>query len=80
MQPAEQDRRGQAQFAARRRARAGGGPFDLLEIGEHAARASEKPITRFREADGAGGTVEKAHSEPRFEVADDAGHGGRGTA
>jgi hypothetical protein len=80
MEAAEQDRRRQAQLAPRRRARAGRGPFDLLEIGEHAARTGKKPVARLREADGARGAVEKTHSEPRFEVANDAGDGGRRTS
>jgi hypothetical protein len=80
LEAAEQYRRRQAQLATRRRAGAGRGPFDLLKIGEHATRPGEKPIAGLREADRARGAVEKTHSEPRFEVADDAADGGRRTS
>ena len=48
VQPSEQDRRSQAQFAARRRALARSRPFDLFEIGEHAPGAAQKPLPRPR--------------------------------
>jgi hypothetical protein len=80
MQAPEQDRRGDAQFAARRGALAGRGPFDLLEIGKHAARARQKPVPSLRKADRAGGTIEKPHPEPRFQFPDRARNRGGGAS
>ncbi len=42
MQPAEQDRRGDAQFAARRGPLPGGRSLDLVELGQHPTRAVRK--------------------------------------
>jgi hypothetical protein len=68
MQAPEQDRRGDAQFAARRGTLPRRSPFDFLEIGKHAARARQKPVPGLRKADRAGGTIEKPHPEPRFQL------------
>src|SRR5262249_8473264 len=76
-QASEQDRRGDAQFPARRGTLARGGALDLLEVGEHAARARHKPLAGLGEADRAGGAVEKSHPEPHFELANRTGNRGR---
>lgn len=77
VQPPEQDRRGDAQLAARRGALPRGGPFDLVEIGEHAPRARQEPLASLGHVDRAGGAVEQPHPEPRFELADGARDRGR---
>src|SRR5262249_41243803 len=76
VQASEQDRRGDAQFAARRGPLARRGAFDLLEIGEHPTRASQKAHASLGEADRARGAVEKSHTEPRFEFSNRARNGG----
>ena len=80
MHAPEQDRRGDAQFAARRGALPCRSPLDLLEIGKHAARAHQKPLPGLRKADRAGGTIEKPHPEPRFQFANRARNRGRGAS
>ena len=80
MQPPEQDRRSDAQLAARRGALPDGGPFDLVEIGEHAPRARQEPLAGLGDADRTGGAVEQPYPEPRFELADRARDRGRRAA
>jgi hypothetical protein len=78
VQPSEQDRRSQAQFAARRRALARSRPFDLLEVGEHAPGAAQKPLPRLGRADRAGGAGEQPDAETRLQFRDRPGDcGGR---
>ena len=78
MQPSEQDRRSQAQFAARRRALARSRPFDLFEIGEHAPGAAQKPLPGLGRADRARGAGEQPDAETRFQFRDRPGdRGGR---
>src|SRR5262249_23232891 len=76
VQASEQDRRGDAQFAARRGPLARRGAFDLLEIGEHATPAPQKALAGLGEADRARGAAEKAHAEPRFALSNRARNGG----
>ena len=80
MHAPEQDRRGDAQFAARRGALPCRSPLDLLEIGKHAARAHQKPLPGLRKADRAGGAIEKPHPEPRFQFPNRARNRGRGAS
>jgi hypothetical protein len=80
VQAAEQDRRREAQLAARRRALPCGRPLNLVEVGEHAARARQKPLAGFGEAHRARGAVEQPHAEPRLELADRARDRGRRAA
>ena len=80
MQAPEQDRRGDAQFAARRRTLPRRGPLDFLEIGKHAARPRQKPVPGLGEADRAGGAIEEPHPEPRFQFANRARNRGRGAS
>ena len=78
MQPSEQDRRSQAQFAARRRALARSRPFDLLEVGEHAPGAAQKPLPRLGRADRTRGAGEQPDAETRLQFRDRPGdRGGR---
>ena len=78
MQPSEQDRRSQAQLAARRRALARSRPLDLLEVGEHAPGAAQKPLPRLGRADRTRGAGEQPNAETRLQFRDRPGdRGGR---
>ena len=78
MQPSEQDRRSQAQLAARRRALARSRPLDLLEVGEHAPGAAQKPLPRLGRADRTRGAGEQPNAETQLQFRDRPGdRGGR---